>query len=135
MDKKFVPLISRILLGHIFLIAGIEKVFNIDGTQAYMASKGMPFTLLFLLAAIAFEAGGGLSLILGYKARWGALALVLFLIPTTLIFHTNFAEPMQQAMFMKNLAIMGGLLMIASYGPGKLSLDGRKGHPTKTQPA
>jgi putative oxidoreductase len=124
-EKTICAFIGRILLAQIFIIAGVEKLLDPTGTQAYMAAKGMPLTFLFFLAAVAFELGGGLSLLLGYKARWGALALVIFLIPTTLIFHTAFSEPGQQVMFMKNLAIMGGLLMIFSFGSGGFSVDGR----------
>lgn len=124
MYNKVIPLVGRILIGQIFLVAGIEKILNPAGTQAYMASKGMPLVWLFYLGAIVFEVGGALSLLLGYKARWGAFALVFFLIPVTLIFHLDFAESIQQIMFMKNLAIMGGLLMIGAYGPGRVSIDG-----------
>jgi len=123
MDTKIISLLGRLLLAQIFLVAGVEKILDPAGTQAYMASKGMPMTGLFLLAALAFELGGGLSLLFGFRARWGALALVVFLIPTTLIFHTVFSDPVQQVMFMKNLAIMGGLLMITAFGPGRFSID------------
>jgi len=123
MDTKIISFLGRLLLAQIFLVAGVEKILEPAGTQAYMASKGMPVTGLFLLAAIAFELGGGLSLLFGFRARWGALALVVFLIPTTLIFHTGFSDPVQQVMFMKNLAIMGGLLMITAFGPGRFSID------------
>jgi putative oxidoreductase len=124
MDTKIISFLGRLLLAQIFLVAGVEKILDPAGTQAYMASKGMPMTWLFLLAAIAFELGGGLSLLFGFRARWGALALVVFLIPTTLIFHTGFSDPVQQVMLMKNLAIMGGLLMITAFGPGRFSIDG-----------
>ncbi len=127
--KNYVPLIARILIAHIFLMAGVGKIMNPAGTQAYMAAHGMPFTGFFLLGAMAVEIGGGLSVLLGYKARWGASALALFLIPTTLIFHTAFSEQMQQTMFMKNLAIMGGLLMVAYFGAGPLSFDSRSASP------
>lgn len=122
---KFVPLIARTLIAAIFLMAGTEKVFDFSGTQQYMASKGMPLTALFLVGAILAELGGGLSVLLGLKARWGATALFLFLIPTTLIFHTEFSVQLQVIMFMKNLAIMGGLLMVAYFGPGPVSIDER----------
>ncbi len=80
-------------------------------------------TGLFIVAAIAIELAGGLSVLLGYKTRWGAIALTLFLIPATLIFHTNFADQMQTIHVMKNLAILGGLLMIIQYGAGRISFD------------
>jgi putative oxidoreductase len=69
--------------------------------------------------------GGGLSVLLGYKARLGALLLIGFLIPATLIFHTNFSEPQQEIQFMKNLGLMGGLLMVVAFGAGPVSLDER----------
>jgi len=74
---------------------------------------------------VVFEVAGGLSILFGFKARWGALALFMFLIPATLIFHTDFSDPNQIGIFLKNLAIMGGLLMVASSGPGSLSMDRR----------
>ena len=88
-----------------------------------MASYGMPFTGLFLIGAVVLEAVGGLSMLIGYKARWGATLLVIFLIPTTLVFHTKFSDAVQMIMFMKNIAIIGGLLMVAYFGAGPVSLD------------
>lgn len=76
-----------------------------------------------MLGAIVVEVAGGLAVLLGYKARWGAIALALFLIPATWIFHTNFADQMQAIHFMKNLAIMGGLLAIVQSGSGRMSLE------------
>ncbi|HEV8717269.1 MAG TPA: DoxX family protein [Candidatus Binatia bacterium] len=127
------PLFARILLALIFLLAGISKIGNFSGTQAYMVARGMPATTLLLLSATVIEIGGGLSILLGYKLRLGALLLFLFLIPTTLIFHTAFGgsfppeqAQLQQAMLLKNLAIMGGLLAIAAQGAGAFSLDNRR---------
>lgn len=96
-----------------------------------MASKNMPFVPLFLVAAILFEVGGGLSVALGYKAKLGAAALIIFLIPATPIFHNSWTyqgmeQEVQMIMFMKNLAIMGGLLSVIGLGAGPLSLDSRK---------
>ncbi len=87
-----------------------------------MSAHGMPWTSVFLVAAIVAELGGGLSVFLGYRSRLGAAVLALFLIPATLIFHTDFADPVQQIMFMKNLAIFGGLLMIVQLGSGQVAL-------------
>lgn len=125
--KNLAPLIGRILLAQIFLMSGIGKLFNLAGTQKYMASHGMPLTALFLAGAICLELGGGLSLLAGYKARWGAVALIIFLVPTTLIFHTAFSDRMQQIQFMKNAAVIGGLLMVTHFGAGPFSLDARGG--------
>ncbi len=124
--QKFTLLVGRILLCAIFVMSGIKKITGFAGTQQYMAAHGMPLTSLFLIGAIFLELGGGLSLLLGYRAKWGAVALIIFLIPTTLIFHTKFSEPVQVIMFMKNLAMLGGLLLMASSGAGSISLDGRR---------
>lgn len=121
-SRNVIPLISRVLLSALFIMSGINKILNPVATQQYMASYGMPLTGLLLIAAIVIELAGGLSVLLGYKARWGAIALAIFMIPATLIFHTNFADQMQTIQFMKNLAILGGLLMIIQYGSGAIAL-------------
>jgi putative oxidoreductase len=121
-----VHLVARFLIAFIFLMSGLGKIANVSGTQQYMEQHGMPFTLLFLIGAVAVELLGGLSLLTGYKTRLGAFLLFLFLIPTTLIFHTKFSDQTQVIMFMKNLAIMGGLLLCVTYGAGKISLDAFK---------
>ncbi len=123
--NQYIPLISRILISIIFLMAGFGKIMDPQGTMGYMAAMGMPFTGFFLLGAILMEVGGGLSVLAGYKTKWGAWALFLFLIPTTLIFHQNVGDKMQMIMFLKNLAIMGGLLQLALHGAGACSLDNR----------
>ncbi|HEY9658934.1 MAG TPA: DoxX family protein [Allocoleopsis sp.] len=120
--RNYIPLIARILLAALFLWSGIGKILNPAGTQQYMASHGMPLTGLFLIAAIVIELGGGLSLLLGYKPRIGALALAVFLVVATLIFHTNLSDSIQQIMFLKNLSILGGLLMVMQYGVGNIAL-------------
>ncbi|MBD2461916.1 DoxX family protein [Oscillatoria sp. FACHB-1407] len=120
--RNHIPLIARILLSALFLVSGINKILNPAATQDYMASAGMPLTGLFLVAAIALELGGGLSVLLGYRARWGAIALIGFTAIATLIFHTNLSDQLQQIMFLKNLAIIGGLLMIVQYGSGTIAL-------------
>jgi putative oxidoreductase len=121
-------LIGRVLLSFIFLLSGFDKITGWSDTGATMASKGIPFAPLFLGAAIVLELGGGLSVALGYRARLGALALVVFVIPTTLIFHnfwtlTGPEQQLQTIMFLKNLSMLGGLLLVAAYGPGRFSLD------------
>jgi putative oxidoreductase len=129
--NRFVPLLGRILLALIFLISGLGKIFDWQGTAGYMASKGMPLIPFFLLGAIVLELAGGLAVLLGFKARIGALLLIVFLIPATLIFHnfwtlTGMERQIQMIMFLKNLAIMGGLLLVVGLGPGPLSLDERR---------
>lgn len=131
MNDKFTDwaaLAGRVLLALIFILSGIGKITGYSGTAAMMASKGMPMVSVLLPAAIAVELGGGLLLALGFKARWAAGAIFLFLIPTTLIFHAFWgldaqAAQMQQINFMKNVAIAGGMLMVIAFGPGRLSLS------------
>lgn len=118
--ETIIPLLARIFLSAIFLWSGINKILNPVGTQEYMAAQGLPFTGLLLILAIATEILGGLSVLLGYQARWGATLLLVFLIPTTIIFHSNLADRMTQIMFLKNLGIIGGLLMIVQYGAGEI---------------
>ena len=122
-SKNVISLVARILLSALFLWSAFNKIMNPAATQQYMTANGLPLVGLLYLATVAVELGGGLSVLLGYKVRWGAIALAIFLIPATLIFHTNFADRIQQIMFMKNLAIFGGLLMIIQYGAGRISLE------------
>jgi len=119
-------LAGRILIATIFLIAGLSKIGSFSGTSQFMAAKGIPLADIALVITILIEILGGLSIILGYKAKWGAWILFGFMIPTTLIFHTNFSDQNQLIHFLKNLGIMGGLLYITAYGVGPISLDEKK---------
>jgi putative oxidoreductase len=128
--ERYGALAARVLVAQIFLISGVMKVLDPSGTQHEMAEHGMFLVPFFFLGAVAFELLGGLSLLLGYKARLGALALLLYLIPVTLVFHhfwTMTGEQQRNNMlfFMHNLALMGGLLLVVTFGAGPLSLDGR----------
>jgi len=120
--EKLSTFAGRILMAQIFLLAGISKIGAYEGTQGYMESVGLPGMLLPLV--IALEIGGGLALIIGWKARWAAAALAGFSVVSALIFHNNFADQMQMIMFMKNFAIAGGLLFLLAHGAGAYSLDG-----------
>jgi len=129
--NRFTPLIGRFLISSIFIMSGLSKIGGWEQTAGYMASKGMPAVTLFLAGAIIFEVLGGLSVLLGFKARLGAIALIIFTIPAALIFHNFWAfegmeQQTQMIMFMKNLAIIGGLLLITSFGSGPLSIDNMK---------
>lgn len=128
--RQFASLLGRILLALIFVLSGWRKIGSFDTTAGYMASKGLPMTEVLLALTIIIELVGGLMIVFGWKARWAALAIFLFLIPTTLIFHNFWAvgpEEVRDQMnaFMKNIAIMGGLLYIMTFGPGPLSIDDR----------
>ena len=129
--SQFGPLVGRILLAHIFLISGWAKVTGFAGTTAYMKGYGMPLVEPLAVGAILIELGGGIALILGWQARWAALAILLFTIPATLIFHNFWAVDAAQVQgqmihFMKNLCIMGGMLYVMAFGAGPLSMDNRK---------
>jgi putative oxidoreductase len=129
--QQYAPLAGRIGLSAIFLLSGAGKIANWAGTAGYMAFKGMPAVPFFLAAAIVFELAGGLALLTGYRARAAAVALIVFLIPATLIFHnfwtvTDAMEQQNQMIhFLKNVAIAGGLLTVVAHGAGPLSLDQR----------
>lgn len=130
--ERITPLVGRALLATIFIYSGLGKITGFESTAGYMAAYGLPLTKLLLVGAIALELGGGLSILTGYKTRLGAAALVLFTIPATLIFHAfwNVADPgqayVEQLMFLKNLAIIGGLLVLMTFGPGRIALDARQ---------
>jgi len=124
--EKYSVIISRVLLAQIFFIAGLGKIAGYDGTAAYMSAMGVPAMLLPLV--ILLEVGGGLALIVGWQTRWVSLALAGFTVVAALIFHHNFADQIQMIMFMKNIAITGGLILLAAHGAGEYSFDARKSH-------
>lgn len=114
-------LLGRALLSYIFIVSGWGKVTGFAGTAGYIASKGMPLPELMTAGAIAVELLGGLALLVGFKPRWAAGAIFLFLIPTTLIFHPP-GVAAEAISFMKNLAIMGGMAMVVAFGGGRYSV-------------
>ena len=125
--KRYAPLIARILIAQLFLVAGFGKFAAFPRTVAYLANAGLPIPEVLLVLAIALEFGGGILLILGWKVRWVAAGLFGFTLIATVMFHAFWAvepEMIKSDMnnFMKNLAIMGAMLYIMAYGPGPLSL-------------
>lgn len=124
--------LGRLLLSGIFVMSGITKFTDWEQTAGFMESEGMVAVPFFLAAAAIIEIVGGLMLLVGWKARCAALLLALYLIPATAIFHdfwtdSDPAERMNQMQhFMKNAAIMGGLLVVAALGPGPASIDTRR---------
>ena len=121
--EKVSQFVARLFLGHIFLLAGISKIGAYAGTQGYMDAMGVPGMLLPLV--ILLEVGAGLAIIAGWKTRWAAIALAGFTVISAVIFHNNFGDQMQMIMFMKNIAISGGLMLLAIHGAGAYSLDNR----------
>ena len=121
---KISQLVARVFLGHIFLLAGLSKVGAYEGTQGYMDAMGVPGMLLPLV--ILLEVAGGLAIIVGWKTRWAAYALAAFSVVAAVIFHNNFGDQMQMILFMKNIAIAGGFLLLSVHGAGAYSVDNRQ---------
>jgi len=127
-NKDWAALIGRVLLAIVFIPAGFSKIGGFAGTAGYIASKGLPLPEVGAAIAIAVELVAGIALLLGWKARWAALALAVFTLVATVFFHAFWAVPpeqhmMQYLMFMKNIGIVGGLLAIFAFGPGRMSID------------
>lgn len=136
--EKYAPLAARILLAQLFIVSGIGKIGGFAGTAAYMAGMGLPATKALLILTIALEVGGGVLLLVGWQARWVAAAFCGFTFLASMVFHpfwnTEPASAMSQLNnFMKNLAIMGGMLYVMAYGAGSLSAD-RMRSDTKARP-
>jgi putative oxidoreductase len=128
--QNWTALFGRIFISAIFLFSAFGKVMDWSGTTHHMEEKGMVATSFFLAGALALELFGGLSVLLGWFTRWGAAALIVFLLAVTPVFHNFWVEDgparmNQMQHFMKNAALMGGLLMVAALGPGGFSLDHR----------
>ena len=125
-------LVGRLLLALLFLPAGLSKISGFAGTVGYIASKGMPMPTAATVIAIVVEVVAPLALIAGFGTRWAALVLAGFTLVATFIFHNFWAMPaeqvmMQQLMFFKNIAVVGGLLMLAAHGAGAWSMDAKRG--------
>ena len=116
-----VEILGRIFLSVIFLINGVGKIFNYEGTIQYMENFNVPGYLI--IPAITVEILFPILLILGYQTKFSALVLSLFTLALAVIFHTDFSNQMQLMSFLKNIAIAGGFLIIFVYGPGKYSID------------
>ena len=120
---KYIPLAARICLCIIFINSGIGKILGFGGTAEMMANRGLPIANLLLIFTIAFQLFGGLSLLFGYKVKIGSILLILFLIPATLVFHNPIGNPDELNSFLKNIGLIGGLLMVINTGAGALSID------------
>jgi putative oxidoreductase len=118
---NILDLVARILISALFLLNGVFKISNYDGTVGWMESFGIPG--IFLLPAIILEIVGPILIILGYKAKIAAGLLSLFCIATAFIFHNDFSDQMQLGSFLKNIALAGGFLFIFINGTKDLSLD------------
>ena len=123
---RYLPLVGRLMLGLPFAMSGLGKLGAYGATTGMIAAVGLPFPSLAFAVAVALELGGGLLLIAGYRARYVAAALALFSLVTAISFHSNFADQNQMIHFLKNVMMAGGLLQIAAFGAGALSVDNRR---------
>ena len=126
--KDAAALAGRVLLAVIFVWAGFGKAIGYQDTAGFMSSVGMPMVGVLLPLTILVELGGGIALIVGWKARWVALILAVFTLLASLIFHKFWTMTGEGVMtntlfFYKNIAIMGGMLMVFAFGPGRFSVD------------
>lgn len=130
--KSPLILAGRVLLAAMFILAGYRKLTHLEGTANYIAAGGLPAPGLLALLVGVLELFGGLALAVGFKARWAALALGIFTLVASLLFHRFWAvaadqQMVQYLMFMKNLAVAGGMFIVAAWGAGPLSIDHRGG--------
>ena len=126
--KDGAALVGRVLLALMFVWAGYGKITAYDGTAGFMASMGIPMVGVLLPLTILVELGGGLALIVGWQARWAALLLAAFTVIASVVFHnfwtmTGDAAMTNMLFFYKNVAVIGGLLMVWAFGPGRVSVD------------
>jgi putative oxidoreductase len=133
LDSFKSPLVvaGRVLLALMFVMAGFSKLGNIAGTAGYIASAGLPMATVLAVLTGVFELVAGLALAVGFQTRWAALSLGLFTLLASVMFHKFWAvaadqQFVQQLMFMKNLAVSGGMFMVAALGAGPVSLDARR---------
>jgi putative oxidoreductase len=122
MMRNATVLLARLLLAQIFLMSGVAKLgAGYAATQAYMQSAGVPGALLPVV--IALEIGAGLAIVVGFLSRWAALGLAAFCIVSAVLFHNKLGDQMQAIMFMKDLAMAGGLLLLFVHGPGEWAVE------------
>jgi putative oxidoreductase len=129
-NEKFrdaIILIGRVSLALLFVIYGYGKISGFDGLAGFIASKGLPLPQVGAAIAIVVELVGGLMVLVGYKTKWAALAIAIFIVPLLIFFHPFWSDASEMTMFLKNLSIMGGFLYIAAFGPGKYSIDAKFG--------
>ncbi len=126
MSDTALILLGRILLAAIFIFSGFGKLADIGGTAGYFGSIGLPVPLLTAWIVALLEFFGGLAVLIGFQTRIAALLLAAFTLASAFVAHLDFADQMQMIMFMKNLAITGGFLVLAAHGAGALSVDARR---------
>jgi putative oxidoreductase len=122
-DTRFTPLLGRILIAAIYILSGYGKLMAPAATAGYIASAGLPLPYVGVAIAVVVELIGGILLVVGYQTRLVALVMALFTLATAVFFHSNFADQNMFIHFFKNVAMTGGLLQVAAFGAGSLSVD------------
>ncbi len=123
---NILDLLARILISIMFLLSGVNKIGNYEGTVAWMESMGVPG--IFLIPAIILEIVGPILIIIGYKVKISAALLSMFCVATAVIFHNNLSDQMQFISFMKNIGLAGGFLFLFVNGAKNFSLDKKYGN-------
>lgn len=121
----YLPLFGRICLCLIFFQGAWGNFTTFSETQAGMVEMGLPIPTALLVGNIVFQLVGAISLLLGFKVKWGAVILLIFLIPTTIIFHDFWVNPDEKIAFFKNLGLIGGLLLLTYTGAGAVSVESK----------
>lgn len=134
-----IPFLGRLLITYIFVTSGLAKILAWDGNVAYMATRHLPFIPALLAIAMVIELGGSLCLVTGYQVRTAAMIMFLYMVVLTILFHNYWAfsgnlAGVQETHFRKNLAIMGGLLVLAASGPGDWTIRKFRKSDTKPEP-
>lgn len=124
-SKRYLPLLGRALIALPFIFSGIGKLAAPAATIGFIGSVGLPFPQLGYLVALAVELGCATLLLIGYRVRPVAIVMGLFCVATAVFFHRNFADQSQMINFLKNIMILGGLLQVAYFGAGPVSIDAR----------
>jgi len=128
-SRDTVALVARVLLAAIYFLSGFGKITGFAGTASYIAAHGLPFPALGALLAIVVEIGGGLMLLVGWKARWTSLILALYTVVAGVLFHPYWNDADSAARmgdyinFWKNISMAGGFLMVFAFGPGRYSIE------------
>jgi putative oxidoreductase len=128
--RDFTALVGRVLLASLFIISGYNKIGGFDGTVQALTAKGLPLPSVAAAITVVIELFVGLLVAVGWKARWAAAVLILFTIAASFMFHdfwnmVDAARRANQVNFMKNISIIGGLLLVVAFGPGRYSVDRR----------
>ena len=125
-SQRFTTFFGRVLLSLIFILSGVGKLAGHAGTVGYISSVHAPMPELAYWIAVIIEVGFGFALLVGFKARFAAFGLAVFTLTAAFLFHNNFSDQIQMIMFLKNITIIGGLLLVVAHGAGGFSIDNRK---------